>query len=83
MEYRLWYYLKHDNARNMFSSQFLQNWGNHFAWAAPSGEEVNNDQFVTSIFDLFVEVSLKWMARKKQGIKHKFLHTNIMMCESF
>lgn len=42
----------------MLLSQFLQNWRNHFAWAAPSGEEINDHQFVTSIFDLLIEVGL-------------------------
>lgn len=54
-----WTHLNYDHVCSILLCQFLQNGANYFAWSAPSGKKVNNDQFVASIFDLFFEVSLK------------------------
>lgn len=61
-------YLDHDNVGSVLLSQFFQNWSNHFAWSAPSGKEVDDDNLVTSIFHLLIEISL-YMQRKKKREK--------------
>lgn len=53
------FYLDHNNVCSILLSQFFQNWSNHFAWSAPSGKKVDNNNFLTSILHLLIEISLK------------------------
>lgn len=51
-------YLQDDEIFSVFAGEFVQPWGDHLAWTAPCGKEVDHDQFAASHFDLFIEVLL-------------------------
>ena len=75
-------YLDNDNFVSIVLGEFFQFGGNHFAGTTPGGKEIDYNQFITSIFQLLIEIRLKIKKRYK-SITYYVAKKKLMSCADY